>query len=73
MGHFKFNLKTAPSPSMITTSPIPCLTPLTIPNGIRIQSAVLPQYTFWTDQQTHTQSNRWARLQVSKGKTIDSE
>jgi len=24
-------------------------TPLTIPNGIRIQSAVLPQYTFWTD------------------------
>jgi len=25
-------------------------TPLTTPNGIRIQSAVLPQYTFRTDR-----------------------
>jgi len=28
--------------------------PSTIPNGIRIQSAVLPQYTFQTDRQTDT-------------------
>ena len=28
-------------------------TPLTIPNGIRIQSAVLPCYTFQTDRLTH--------------------
>jgi len=29
---------------------IPRPTPLTVPNGIRIKSAVLPQYTFWTDR-----------------------
>jgi len=29
---------------------------LTIPNGIRIHSAVLPQYTFQSDRPTHTQS-----------------
>jgi len=41
--------------------------PLTIANGIWIQSAVLPQYTFQTDRQTrtHTQSNRWTRRQVN--------
>ena len=47
-----------PSPSTITTpsnTPIPRPTPFTIPNGIRIQSAVLPQYTFRTDRQTDRQ------------------
>jgi len=42
-------------PSTITTSSntsIPRSTPITIPNGIRVHSAVLPQYTFQTD--THT-------------------
>jgi len=29
--------------------PIPRPTHLTIPNGDQIQSAVLQQYTFWTD------------------------
>ena len=41
--------------SMITTpsnTPIPWPTPLSIPNGIRINSAVLPQYTLRTDRQT---------------------
>jgi len=38
--------------------------PLTITNGIRIQSTVLPQYTFRRDAQTHTQTDRWARRQV---------
>ena len=55
----KFMPKTAPSHLMITTpsnTPIPQPTPLTIPNGIRIQSAVFPQYTFWTDR--HTNTNR---------------
>jgi len=28
--------------------------PLNVPNGIQIQSAVLPQYTFRTNRQTHT-------------------
>jgi len=35
-----------------TNTPIPRLTPLTTPNGIRIQSAILPQYTFWTERQS---------------------
>jgi len=35
---------------------------LTISNGIRIQSAVLSQYTFRTDE--HTQTERWDRRQV---------
>jgi len=33
---------------------MPVATPLTIPNGIRIHSAVLPQYTFRTDRPTDT-------------------
>ena len=32
--------------------PVPRPTPLTTPNGIRIRSAVLPQYTFRTDRHT---------------------
>jgi len=39
----------SPPPS---NTPIPRQTPLTIPNGIRIQLAILPQYTFRTDRQT---------------------
>ena len=56
----QFTPKTATSPSTITTpsnTPIPRSTPLTIPNGIRIQSAILPQYTSWSDRQT----DRWDR------------
>ena len=59
MGRPKFIPKSAPSPSTITTpsnTAIPRPTPLTIPNGIRIHSAVLPQYTFQTDRQT----DRWS-------------
>jgi len=62
MEHSKFTPKTAPSPSTITTpsnTPIRHPTPLTIPNGIRIHSMVLPQYTFQTDRQKQT--NRWSR------------
>jgi len=44
-----FRLRRSPPPS---NTPIPRPTTLTIPNGIRIKSAVLPQYTFLTD--THT-------------------
>jgi len=48
--------KTAPSPSTITTptynTPIPRPTTLINRNGIRIQSAVVPQYTFRTDKPT---------------------
>jgi len=42
-------VRLSPPPS---NTPIPRPTPLTIPNGIRIHSAVLPQYTFWTDRPT---------------------
>jgi len=56
-------------------TPIIRPTPLTIPNNIRIHSAVLPHYTF---RQTHThahrhthtdartQTDRWAKRHVSK-------
>jgi len=54
-------LRRSPPPS---NTPIPRPTPLTITNGTRIQLAVLPQYTFRTDRQTQTQTNRWARRQV---------
>ena len=37
---------------------IPRLIPLTIQNGIRIQSAALPQYTFRTDRQTDKKTDR---------------
>ena len=40
-----FPLRLSPPPSY---TPISRSTPLTTPNGIRIQSAVLPQYTFRT-------------------------
>jgi len=51
-----------------SNTPISPPTPFTIPNGIRIQSAVLPQYTSRTDRQTqtHTRTGRRARRQVSK-------
>jgi len=40
--------------TLLTTilRPVSQPTPLTIPNGIWIHSAVLPQYTFWTDRHT---------------------
>ena len=41
-------------------TPIPRPTPLTTPNGIQIQSAVLPQYTLRTDRPT----DMWARREV---------
>jgi len=44
-----FRLRRSPPPS---NTPVPRPTPLTTPNGIRIQSAVLPQYTFRTDRPT---------------------
>ena len=50
-GTLQIHLKTVPSPSTITTpssTPIPRPTPLTTLNGIRIQSAILPQCTFQT-------------------------
>jgi len=57
MGRPKFAPKTAPySLTIATPSNTPIPWPLTIPNGIRIQSAVLPQYTIRTD--------RWARRQL---------
>ena len=74
MGCPKFTPKTAPSlqrllPPYNTSISQP--TSLTIPNSIQIQSAILPQYTFRTNRHievrpTHTQTNRWARWQISK-------
>jgi len=39
--------------------------PLTIPNGFRIQSAVLPQYTFPTDQHTDGLGDRSTPLALT--------
>jgi len=41
-----------------SNAPIPRPTPLTIPNGIQIQSAILPQYTLQTDQQSNRRTDR---------------
>jgi len=49
-----------------SNTPIRRPTSLTTQNGIHIQSAVLPQYTFRTDRQTDTQTDRWDRWQVNK-------
>jgi len=38
-----------------SNTPIPRPTPVTTPNGIRIQSAILSQYTFRTNTQTDGQ------------------
>ena len=68
----KIHPKSAPSPSMITipsNTSVPWTTPLTIPNGIRIHSAVLPQVLFpdtLMDRPIDTQTDRWARWQVSR-------
>jgi len=47
-------LRRLPPPS---NAPIPRQTPITIPHGIQIHWAVLPQYTFWTVRQTHTHTH----------------
>jgi len=52
-------------------------TPLTTPNGTRIHSAVLPQYTFWTDRQTDRQTDRptdgLRKNPVSRVLTVESD
>jgi len=55
-------LKTAPSPSAISTpsNTIPRTTPLTTPNSIQMQPAIFSQFTHWTQQQT----DRWAGRQL---------
>jgi len=60
--------KTTPSPSTITTpsnTPIRQPTPLTKPNGIWIQSAVLPQYTLRTDQLTDQPTDGLGKCSVT--------
>jgi len=52
-------LRRSPPPSNL---PIPQAIPLTTLNGIRIQSAVLPRYTFQTDAQTNKQTDTWDTL-----------
>jgi len=64
IGRPKFTPKTAPSLSTITTkTPIPRPTPLTTPNGIRIQSAVSPQLIF-ADRRTYTQTDALGECSV---------
>ena len=57
-----FTPKITPSHGPIP-NPTTCLIPgpvqPTMPNGIRIRSAVFPQSTGQTDRQTDRQSNRW--------------
>jgi len=49
-----------------SNTPMAQLTSLTTPNGIQIQSAVLPQYTCWTDRQNDRLTNRWDWQQLCK-------
>ena len=66
--------KTAPSRSIITTPsniPISQLTTLTVPNGIRIQSADLQQYTFQTDRPTDKWD--WQQVCIECLHSVDSE
>jgi len=56
------------APELSSNTRMPKSTPLAIPNGIWIHSAVLPQYTFRTDRQTdrptdHT-DRRWATVAI---------
>ena len=51
------SLRRYPPPS---NTPIPWPTSLTIPNGIQVQSAVLPQYILQTDSHTYRPTDRWA-------------
>jgi len=51
-------LRRSPPPS---NTPIPRPNPFTIPHGIQIQSAVLPQYTMWTNKQTDQVTDRRSR------------
>ena len=63
--------KTAPSLLTITTpsnTPIPWPTPLTTPNGMWIQSDILPQYTFQTDR--HTDKSYGTMRHVRSGKNM---
>ena len=41
------------TPGPPSNTPIPRPTPLTTPNGARIYSAILPQYTFQTERATN--------------------
>ena len=54
--------------SILSNTPIPRPNPLTTPNGIWIQSTVLPQYALRTDSPTEWLTDRpidrWARRQV---------
>ena len=52
-----------------SNTPIARPTPFTIPNGIRIQSAVLPQYIFWTE--THRPTDTLNRRQLDSMSTYD--
>jgi len=56
----KQNLQNLPFPWDVDpyNTRIPWTTPLTIPNGIQIQSAVFPQFTNRTDRPTDRQINR---------------
>jgi len=67
------SLRRSPPPS---NTLIPRPTPLTTPNGIGIQSAVLPQYTFWTDRQTGRQAHGISDRSIPRAFTLsytDSE
>jgi len=58
----QIHLRQLPLPS---NTPIPRPTPLTFQNDFRIQSAILPQYTFQAYRPTHRPTNRWDRRQFN--------
>jgi len=50
--------------STLSNTPISRPILLTTPNSIQINSAVLSQYTFWTDSQNDWLTNKWSRQQT---------
>jgi len=53
-----------------SNTPIPRLTPLTTPNSIWIQSAILPQYTFQTDRHTDRLTDGISNRSVRRALTL---
>jgi len=49
------------------------LTPLTTPNGTRMHSAVLPQYTFHTDRVTDRPTDGLGEKPVLRVLTLESD
>jgi len=62
-----------PPCSPLSNTCVPWPTPLTTLNDTQIHSAVLPQYTFWTDRPTERPTDRWSRQETRKNSAYARE